>query len=369
MASKRDYYEVLEVSKDADDETIKRAYRRLAMQYHPDRNSGNPEAEVRFKECAEAYEVLRDKNKRQRYDRYGHAGLDDAVSPSFSSTDALRNFFNDVFGFFGGQGFGDVSGVPDLEHVVEIDLLEAARGGRKRVTVRRSELCETCGGNGARPGTRPQRCQRCRGHGVVLQGNGFLSVQRTCPSCQGRGEIVNDKCTACRGEGRKEVPFEVEVEVPRGVDTGVGVRHRGHGHAGERGSPRGDLVCVFKVREHPLLKRDGPHLVCRMPISFSQAALGGAIEVPTLDGPVGHTLERGVQTGHTLRFTGRGIYDLRARQTGDLLVQLVVETPRNLTKRQEELLRELAEIEHKHVSAERKSFLDRLRDFFKSSAQ
>ncbi len=361
MATKRDLYEILEVSKDADEETIKKAYRKQAMRYHPDRNNGDKEAEGRFREASEAYEVLRDPEKRQRYDRYGHAGLGDSVGPA-ASGDSLRNFFNDIFG---GMFGGETSAVPDLEHVVEIELVEAANGGRMRTTIRRSELCPECSGSGAKRGTRPQRCQRCRGQGEVVQSNGFFSIRRTCNACQGRGEVVVEKCPSCRGEGRQAVSAEVEVEIPRGGDHGVGVRYHGQGHAGMPGEPRGDLVCVFKVRPHALLQRQGAHLVCRVPITFAQAALGGQIEVPTLEGSFTHTIERGTQTGTTLHFRGRGVYDLRARQTGDLLVELLVETPRNLTPRQEEMFRELAVIEGKHVSPERKSFFDKLRGFFK----
>ncbi len=365
MADKRDYYEILEVSKDADEETIKKAYRKQAMRYHPDRNNGDKDAEALFREASEAYEVLRDPEKRQRYDRYGHAGLGDAIGPAASS-DSLRSFFNDIFGgIFGGQSTGSVS---DLEHVVEIDLVEAGKGGRTRTTIRRSELCPECAGSRAKAGSKPQRCQRCRGQGEVMQSNGFFSIRQTCNACQGRGEVVVDKCPACKGEGRHFVAAEIEMEIPRGVDTGVAVRYDGQGHAASSGQPRGDLVCVFKVRPHPLLQRQGPHLVCRVPITFAQAALGGPIEVPTLDGSFTHTIERGTQTGTTLQFRGRGIYDLRARQMGDLLVELAVETPKNLTPRHEELFRELAEIEGKHVSPERKSFFEKLRGFFKGDA-
>lgn len=366
MAGKRDFYEILEVSKDADDDTIKKAYRKQAMRYHPDRNSGDKEAEALFREASEAYEVLRDPDKRQRYDRYGHAGLGEAVGPAASS-DSLRGFFNDIFGsMFGGESAG--SGVQDLEHVVEIDLVAAGKGGRMRTTVNRSELCPECAGSGAKPGTKPQRCQRCRGQGEVIQSNGFFSIRRTCTACQGRGQVVVDKCPSCRGEGRHMVSAALEIDIPRGVDTGVGVRYQGQGHAGVPGAPRGDLVCVFKVRPHALLQRKGAHLVCAVPITFSQAALGAQIEVPLLEGSFLHTIERGVQTGSTLHFRGKGIYDVRARQVGDLLVELQVETPKNLTPRQEELFRELAEIEGKQVSAERKSFFEKLRGFFKGDA-
>jgi molecular chaperone DnaJ len=363
MASKRDYYEVLGVAKDADDDAIKKAYRKLAMQYHPDRNAGDAEAEAKFKESAEAYEVLRDPQKRQIYDRYGHAGLEQSGGRGAQTGFDPFAIFREFFGSFA-QGWNDGSGVADLEFALELDLIEAARGCHKKLTVPRTDLCDQCGGNGARPGSRPQTCRRCNGRGMTLQGNGFFTVQRTCRECGGSGEIIIDKCPTCRGEGRKHATVDLELDVPAGVDSGMYSRLRGQGHAGERGGQRGDLLIVYKVREHELLKRDGPHLVCRVPITFSQAALGGAIEIPSLDGTFTHELTRGTQTGEVLRFSGRGVPDQRSRHRGDLLVQVVIETPRNLTRRQEELLRELAEIDQKHVQPERRGFLDRLRDFF-----
>jgi molecular chaperone DnaJ len=360
--TKRDYYEILGVAKGADDDTIKKAYRKLAMQYHPDRNVGDHEAEEKFKEAAEAFEVLRDPEKRQLYDRYGHAGLGDNLGTRSASADNLRDFVKSVFGMFGDAM--DQSSVADLQVALHTDLLTVSRGGKHKVKVTRAELCLTCKGSGARPGTRPSRCARCRGHGVLLQGRGFFSVQVTCDACGGRGEVVTDKCSECRGSGRRDVATEIEVEIPRGVDNGMSMRLEGQGHAGLPGEGRGDLVIVFKVAEHELLKRDGSHLVCKVPVTFSQAALGGPIEIPSLTGPVTHELEPGTQSATVLRFPGRGIFDYRARQVGDLHVQVNVETPRHLTKRQEELLRELAEIDQKQVSSERQSFFGKLRGFF-----
>jgi molecular chaperone DnaJ len=362
MAAKRDFYEVLEISREADEETIKKAYRKQAMRYHPDRST-EADAHVKFREVSEAYEVLRDPDTRQRYDRYGHAGLDRAPAGGgggFDPFSIFRQFFDSV-----ARGFEEESGVSDLECLVEVDLLEVHRGTRKRVTVRRAELCKTCSGSGAKPGTRPERCHRCKGSGAVLQSAGFIRMQVECPQCRGTGEIIKEKCPQCKGEGREWQPHEVEVEVPRGVDTRQYFRLNNQGHAGQPGRPRGDLVCHVKVKEHPLFTREGPHLLCRVPVTFSQAALGGPVEIPGLEGSFTHTIDRGVQSGTTLRFPGRGVFDYRARQVGDLLVQLVVETPRNLTPRQEELLREMAEIEQKQVSPERKSFFEKLRGFFK----
>jgi molecular chaperone DnaJ len=366
MAGKRDYYEVLGVTRDADDETIKKSYRRLAMQYHPDRNVGDHEAEVKFKEAAEAYEVLRDPHKRQRYDRYGHAGLEGMSMPNFGNADAVMDLFGDLFGgIFGGRTRRGPQAGRDLQIGVEIDLVEALRGTRKKLTIPRAEACPTCHGSGAKPGTRPTTCRRCQGHGVVLMGQGFFRIQQTCPSCGGRGSVVTDPCTACHGGGAVEVKREVEVVIPPGVDNDVSIRLSGEGEAGDPGAPAGDLYCVVRVRKHPLFVRQGTDLHCEVPITFSQAALGGPIEVPTLEGKfLTQTLKRGTQHGDEVRVQGKGMPHLRGGRAGDLVVHLRVLTPRNLTKRQEELFRELGEIDGNHVPPERKTFLDRVRDFF-----
>jgi molecular chaperone DnaJ len=367
MAAKRDYYEVLGVAKDADDETIKKSYRRLAMQYHPDRNVGDHEAEVKFKEAAEAYEVLRDPHKRQRYDRYGHAGLEGMDMPNFGNADAVMDLFGDLFGgiFGGGRMRRGPQAGRDLQIGVEIDLVEALRGTRKKLTIPRDEACPTCHGSGAKPGTRPATCRRCNGHGVVLMGQGFFRIQQTCNACGGRGTVVTDPCPACHGGGTVEVKREVEVVIPPGVDNDVSIRLSGEGEVGDPGAPAGDLYCVVRVRKHALFVRQGTDLHCEVPITFSQAALGGPIEVPTLEGKfLAQTLKRGSQPGDEIRVQGKGMPHLRGGRTGDLVVHLRVVTPRNLTKRQEELFRELGEIDGNHVPPERKSFLDRVREFF-----
>ncbi len=366
MVTKRDYYETLGVRRDADGEEIKRAYRKLAMQYHPDRNVGDGEAELKFKEAAEAYEVLRDASKRQRYDRYGHAGLEGMGMPNFNNAQSVFDLFGDLFGdFFGGRGqrHGPQPG-RDLQVVVDLELTEAYRGVSKSLTIPREELCTNCNGNGCQPGTQPARCRHCNGQGAVLMSQGFFRVQQTCRACGGRGTVITDPCKTCHGHGRVEMRRTLDVSIPPGVDTGTRIRLTGEGEAGQPGAPRGDLYCGVRVKEHPLFQRDGNHLVCRVPITFSQAALGGDLEVPTLDGPITHKLKRGVQSGEVIQIHGKGMPSLRGGRRGDLLVQVLVETPRNLTKRQEELFRELAELDHKHVSPERKSFLDKLRDFF-----
>ncbi|MFL5243922.1 MAG: molecular chaperone DnaJ [Gemmataceae bacterium] len=367
MASKRDYYEVLGVGKEADLEEIKRAYRKLAMQYHPDRNVGDKEAEEKFKEAAEAYDVLHDHEKRQRYDRYGHAGLNGLGGPNFNDAGSIFDLFGDIFGDFFGQQRGGRSGPQggrDLQVSLEIDLIEAARGTRKSITIPREENCPDCAGQGYRKGTKPANCRRCGGQGVVLINQGFFRMQQTCSGCGGRGIIITDPCPTCHGGGRIEARRTLEIDVPPGVDTGTRIRISGEGEAGSPRAPRGDLYCLLRVREHPFFQRDGNHLVCQVPITFSQAALGGEIDVPTLDGAIKHAIKRGMQSGEVVRIAGRGMPNVRGGRTGDLLVQVVVETPRNLTKRQEELLRELAELDKSHVSAQRKSFLEKLRDFF-----
>ncbi|MGE3807436.1 MAG: molecular chaperone DnaJ [Gemmataceae bacterium] len=371
MAGKRDYYEVLGVRREADDEEIKRAYRKLAMQFHPDRNVGDKEAEERFKEASEAYEVLRDPNKRQTYDRYGHVGLEGMGAPHFNDVQSIFDMFGDMFGDLFGMGGGGrrrSGGGPqrgaDLQVMVDIDLADAYHGITRTITIPRQELCTDCSGNGCKPGSRPTACTRCGGRGVVVQSQGFFRVQQTCRTCGGRGNIITDPCAKCHGSGRVTSERTLEVNVPGGVDTGTRIRLAGEGEAGDAGAPRGDLYCVLRIREHNIFERDGQHLICRVPITFSLAALGGEIEIPTLEGPHIHQLKAGIQSGEVIQVRGKGMPSLRGGRNGDLLVQLIVETPKHLTKRQEELFRELAEIDQSHVSPERKSFLDKLRDFF-----
>jgi molecular chaperone DnaJ len=364
--SKRDYYEVLAVRREADAEEIKRAYRKLAMQYHPDRNVGDPEAEIKFKEAAEAYDVLRDPQKRERYDRYGHAGLEGMGLHDFNSRQSIFDVFGDLFGdLFGGRRHGPQPG-RDLLYDIELELHEAARGVRKTINIPREEVCGECSGSGARRGTQPAACRRCQGQGVVVQSQGFFRVQQTCRACGGRGLIITDPCAVCHGNGRVPARRTIEIQIPPGVDTGMRIPIRGEGEAGDPGAPRGDLYCRINIREHAVFTRDGHHLICQVPITISQAVLGGTIDVPTLEGVISQSLKRGTQTGEVLRIAGKGMPDVRGRGQGDLLVQVVVETPRHLTKRQEELFRELAEIDKKNVSPQRKSFFDKLRGLFAS---
>ena len=369
MASKRDYYEVLGVAREASEDEIKRAYRKLALQYHPDRNPGDAEAEARFKEAAEAYDVLHDSEKRERYNRYGHAGLDGTPMHQFTDVESIFEMFGDMFGlgdmFGGGRGRrrGPRAG-RHLEVGIELDLIEAAKGITKTIEIDRAERCGECSGSGMRKGSRPTTCPRCKGRGVVIQGQSFFQIQTTCQTCGGRGEVITDPCTTCRGQGRVLAKRRIEVTIPAGVDTGNRIRLAGEGESGDDGAPRGDLYCLLRVRAHPLFQRDGLDLICQVPLSFSLAALGGEIEVPTLQGRETVTLPRGVQFGDTFRLRGKGMPDPRGRGQGDLIVQTLIEAPKKLTKRQEELFRELAEIEKAHVTPQRKGFLDKLRDWF-----
>lgn len=378
--TKRDYYEVLGVSRDADTDQIERAFKKLARQHHPDRNIGDEEAEAKFKEVQEAHEVLVNPDKRDRYDRYGHAGLEGANDPGFGQPSSFADLVNDLFGtFMGGQGGGRRGRGPqrgsDLRMALDITLVDAARGVKKEVRVRRHEVCLECAGSGSKSSKRAT-CGRCKGRGEFIQRQGFFELRQTCPSCQGTGTVVADPCPACRGGGRVEVERTIPVTVPPGADTGLRLFVGGEGDAGEPGAPRGDLELVVRVAEHPLFKREGPDLfIPEFPITLSQAALGATLEVPTLTGRAKLVVPAGTQTGAELRLRGEGVPELRVTRQGaaventrkgDLRVTVVVETPTHLTRRQEELLRELAEIEHKQVSPQRKGFFDKIKDLFSS---
>lgn len=375
MAStKRDYYEVLELQKGASTSEIEKAVRKLATRYHPDRNAGDEEAAAKFREVQEAAEVLLDPEKRERYDRYGHAGLDGfaAEGTGFGPAGStFQDLFSDLLGSFFGVGTHDRSGRRagrDLQLVLDIELIDVMRGVKREITIPREENCPECNGSGARRGTKPAVCRRCGGQGVILQRQGFFQVQQTCRACMGRGYVITDPCPRCTGRGRIETTRTIEVTIPPGVSTGNTLRLRGEGDAGENGGPRGDLEIVIRVAEHPHFHRDGIHLITQVPITFSQAALGGDIEIPTLTDKIKVQLPRGIQSHQELRVPGHGLPEFRTGRKGDLRVQVIVETPTNLTPRQEELFRELAELDHKHVSPARKSFLDRLYDLFKSDS-
>lgn len=374
MATKRDYYQVLGVKRDAEADEIKKAYRQLALKNHPDKNPGDAEAEKRFKEGAEAYEVLSDREKRQRYDRYGHAGLEGAGVHDFRNADDIMSAFGDIFG---GGVFGDLFGSRrrgpraggDLLMKLEIDLQEAARGATKPVEVTRQEVCGECKGTAARKGTVATTCTYCGGQGQVVQSRGFFQVATTCPACGGEGARIADPCPNCRGTGRVSASARLKVDVPPGVESGMWLQLRNQGEPGDPGAPRGNLRIQIQVRKHPFFERNRNDLVCQVPISFPQAALGADVEVPTLDGPDRLHVPKGTQSGDVLRIKGRGMPDINGRARGDELIEVFVETPRHLSARQEELLRELAEIEHANVSPKRKSFFEKLRDYFTEEAE
>jgi molecular chaperone DnaJ len=367
--TKRDLYEVLGVGRDAAVDDIKKAYRQMALKYHPDRNPGDKEAEKKFREAAEAYDVLSDTDKRHRYDRYGHAGLEGAAAHDFRSTDDIMSAFGEIFG---GGLFGDLFGDrrrgprpgPDLLMKLEIELVEAARGTSRTLEVGRQEYCAECRGSGAKKGTVATTCNYCGGRGQVVQARGFFQVATTCPACGGEGVRITDPCPSCRGAGRTPSSAKIQVDVPPGVESGMWLQLRNQGELGDLGAPRGNLRIQVVVRKHPFFERRRNDLWCQVPISFAQAALGAEIEVPTLEGPDHLNVPRGTQSGEILRIKGRGMPDISGRARGDELVEVMVETPKHLTPRQEELLREFAEIEHEQVSPRRKSFFEKLRDYF-----
>ncbi len=369
MATKRDYYEVLGLKRDADADDVKRAYRQLALKNHPDKNPGDADAERRFKEGAVAYEVLSDQAKRQRYDRYGHAGLEGAGVHDFRNAEDIMSAFSDIFG---GGMFGDLFNQrrrgprpgQDLLMKLEIDLLEAARGATKQVDITRQEVCGECRGSGAKKGTVATTCNYCGGQGQVVQSRGFFQVATTCPSCGGEGIRITDPCTHCRGSGRVPATAQIKVDIPPGVETGMWLQLRNQGEPGDPGAPRGNLRIQIQVRKHQFFERIQNDLHCQVPISFPQAALGAEVEVPTLDGTDRLHVPRGTQSGDILKLKGRGMPDINGRGRGDELIEVMVETPKHLSIRQEELLRELADIEHESVSPKRKSFFEKLRDYF-----
>lgn len=367
MSSKRDYYEVLGVAKDASADEIKKAYRKQALANHPDRNPGDEDAEQRFKECAEAFEVLSDDDKRAIYDRHGHAGLNSrGGAHEFTDLGDIFEQFGEMFGFGGGKGRGARGARKgnSLRTQITLTLLDAAKGCTRDIEIDREETCQTCHGSGAKAGSTPETCSYCGGRGQVIQSQGFFRIQTTCPGCRGSGKVVRDKCAKCRGSGRESKPVKLSINIPAGVDTGMQLCVRGEGEAGTNGGPNGDLFCEMHVKPHPLFQRDGLHLTCHVPITYSQAALGAEIEIPNLDGKQMLTIPPGTQPGEIIRLKRQGMPDPQGSGRGDLRVQVVVDVPRKLTPKQETLLRELAEIEHGNVTPERKTFFDKLKTFF-----
>lgn len=370
MTEKRCYYDVLKVERTSSTDEIAIAYRRMAIQYHPDKNPDDGDAVARFKEAAEAFEVLGDSEKRSRYDRYGHPGLEGS-GQRFHDIGDIFEAFGDIFGggifgdaFGGGRRGRRVRRGADIECAVTIDLLAAARGVRKTIEFARHRKCEDCDGNGADGGTALEPCHYCGGQGQVIQSSGIIRMQTTCPSCHGGGQIIKERCSSCRGAGFQEEVVDCEVAIPAGIDDQMRIRLSGEGHPSNDGGPPGDCYCLVHVTEHPLFKRQGSHLVCRVPITYSQAVLGGKIKVPTLDGPEEIEVDHGTRPGEVITLKRRGMPDPRGRQTGDLHVQIDIDVPKNLGEEQEALIRDLAHLEQAHVSPHRKSFLEKLKDYF-----
>jgi molecular chaperone DnaJ len=371
--SKRDFYEVLGVAKGADDKEIKKAYRRMAMKFHPDRNPDDKGADAKFQEVNEAYEVLADPQKRQAYDQFGHAGVDGqsgfggaggAGAGNFS--DIFGDVFGDIFGGSGGRGGrSSVQRGSDLKYNMELTLEEAVRGVEKSIRVPTLVNCNTCDGSGAKKGTSPTTCNTCGGSGQVRMQQGFFAVQQTCPTCSGAGKIIKDPCNSCYGRGVKEETKTLNVKVPPGVDTGDRIRLSGEGEAGRNGGPSGDLYVEVHVKRHEIFERDAANLHCEVPISIAEAALGGELEVPTLDGRVKLKIPTETQTGKLFRLRGKGVKPVRGHSVGDLLCRVVVETPVNLTARQKELLKELQDsLEGKKHSPKSKGWFDGVKKFF-----
>jgi molecular chaperone DnaJ len=373
---KRDYYETLGLARGASEQDIKSAFRRLAKDCHPDRNPGDKSSEAKFKELNEAYEALRDPQKRAAYDQFGHAAFDGShgrggagFGPDFASS--MSDIFDDLFGeFMGGRrgGRGQRTGRErgaDLRYNMEISLPEAFAGKTAQIRVPTSVTCEVCTGTGAKTGTQPSTCPTCSGAGKVRASQGFFTIERTCPSCQGRGEIINDPCTSCTGTGRVVKERTLSVNIPSGVEDGTRIRLAGEGEAGVRGGPAGDLYIFLSIKPHEFFQRDGADIFCRVPIAMTAASLGGHIDVPTLDG--GQTrvkIPEGTEAGKQFRLKGKGMPVLRSKVTGDMYIQVEVETPKNLTRRQRELLEEFERESHKETSPASMGFFSKMKEFF-----
>ena len=373
--SKRDYYKVLDVPKTATEAEIKKAYRRLAMKYHPDRNPGDAEAEERFKEAKEAYEVLTEPSKRAAYDQYGHAGLEAAAgsrgwggpNPADAFSDIFGDVFGDIFGAARRGGRAQMFRGADLRYELELDLREAVFGHTVQIEVPKLTECETCHGTGAAKGSSPSSCDACGGSGQVHISQRFFQLQQTCPKCRGAGTIVRNPCDTCFGQGRVRRTRKLSVKVPSGVDTGDRIRLAGEGEAGRNGGPPGDLYVEVHVREHPIFERDGEHLSCEVPISFAIATLGGSVEVPTLDGNVVLKIPAETQSGRVFRLRDKGVKPVRGSARGDLFCRVVVETPVHLSAEQRELVRKLEESLKENGtrhSPREKGFFDGVRRFF-----
>ncbi len=383
MATKRDYYEVLGIPKNASEEEIKKAYRKLAMKFHPDRNQGDAakDAEVKFKEAKEAYEMLSDAEKRAAYDQYGHAGVDPNMraggGPGAEGFGGFAEAFGDIFGDIFGQGRGGRGGGGgrqvyrggDLSYAMEVTLEEAAAGKEAQIRIPTWESCDTCHGSGARPGTQAKTCTTCHGQGAVQMRQGFFSVQQTCPQCRGTGKIIPEPCTACLGQGKVKKQKTLEVKIPAGIDDGMRIRSAGNGEPGMNGGPPGDLYIEIRLKKHELFERDGDDLHCAVPVSVTRAALGGEIEVPTLAGKAAIDIPEGTQHGKQFRLRGKGIKGVRSSYPGDLYCHIHVEVPVKLSEHQRKLMKELDESLKKgggkHSPGE-ESWADKLKGFFSS---
>jgi len=376
--SKRDYYEVLGLAKNASDEEIKKAYRKLAMKHHPDRNHGadNKKSEEHFKEAKEAYEMLSDPQKRAAYDQYGHAGVDPNLggrggAEGFGGfAEAFGDIFGDIFGANGrGRGGQQVYRGSDLSYAMEITLEEAAHGKETQIRIPAWDSCETCKGSGAKPGTSPITCTTCHGSGAVQMRQGFFSIQQTCPTCHGSGKIIPEPCVTCHGQGRIKKNKTLEVKIPPGINEGMRIRSSGNGEPGPNGGPNGDLYIEIRIKQHEIFERDGDDLHCTVPVGLTSAALGGMIEVPTLGGKADIDLPEGTQHGKTFRLRGKGIKGVRSSYPGDLYCHVSVETPIKLTEHQRKLMKELDESLKKagdRHSPNAKTWSDRVKDLFKA---
>src|SRR6202165_6332206 len=368
MSTKRCYYETLEVDRTADESKLKAAFRKLAMKWHPDKNPGDATSEMRFKEINEAYEVLKDGDKRAAYDRFGHAACEQGGGggPGFGAgfASSFSDIFEDLFGLAGQRGRGGRERGQDLRYNMEITLEDAFQGKTAQIEIPVSVTCEPCSGTGAKAGTKPKTCSMCGGAGRVRQAQGFFTLERTCPGCQGRGQMIEDPCPACSGSGRVTRDRTLSVNIPQGVEDGTRIRLAGEGEAGVRGGPPGDLYIFLSLATHTFFQRDGADLHCRVPISMVTAALGGEFEVPAIDGSQARVkVPAGTQAGRRFRLSGKGMPVLRSKQTGDMYVQVAVETPQNLTKRQRELLTEFEKLSSEATQPESAGFFSRVKEF------
>jgi molecular chaperone DnaJ len=363
---KRDYYEVLGLSRSASDEELKKAYRKLAVRYHPDKNPGDKAAEERFKELGEAYQILSDPDRRAQYDRFGHAAFEQGGFGGFDFGAGFEDILGDLFGDFFGTGRqrgrrSRTSRGQDLQYQLDVTFEEAARGCEKTLSIPRLTPCATCSGSGAKPGTKPTVCQQCRGSGQIRFQQGFFTIAKTCGTCNGQGSVISSPCADCNGAGARRRTHTLSLRIPPGVDTGSRLKLRGEGESGGNGGPPGDLYVLIRAADHPIFVRDGVDVVCEVPVSVVQAALGTKLEIPTLDGPRKLEVPAGTQSGHLFRLRGLGVPDLNGYGRGDQVVRLTVETPRKLSPRQRELLEEFARISGEEVHPMSKSFLEKVK--------